>query len=198
MPNAVTSAVTSNAIDRSLYLKAGVGGLATGILTPLMELPVIKLDLVGSYTFALVAVPFAVLVLVLLRVIRSPPWWVVVSAALITAAAFVAAVTAAVWVIQFPSGLPEPLRNMLGGVAGGLVGTAIVVIGLCVLPVGPPELKAWLPMLAIGGAAGMLLEIDALLQLDLVSVLYPVWQAGVAIGLVNGLRSDNASPLGAA
>lgn len=189
-------------IERSLYLKAALGGLVTGVLTPLMELPVTKFDLVGSYTFALVAIPFAILVMGLLRVTRSPPWWAAVAVALVTAGAFVPAVTVAVWVIQFPSQflweLPEALRHVLGGIAGGLVGTAIMAIGLRVLPVGPPDLLTWLPMLAIGGVAGMLLAVDTALRLDLVSVLYPLWQAGVAIGLVKGLRSARPLPLAVA
>jgi hypothetical protein len=47
---------------------------------------------------------------------------------------------------------------------------------------------AWLPMLVIGTIAGALLALDNALDLDLTSLLYPVWQAGVATGLALALR----------
>jgi hypothetical protein len=38
-----------------------------------------------------------------------------------------------------------------------------------------------------------LLALDNALDLDLTSVLYPVWQAGVAVGLATALRRAKAS-----
>jgi hypothetical protein len=43
-------------------------------------------------------------------------------------------------------------------------------------------------MLIIGTVAGALLAVDSALELDLLSVLYPGWQAGVAVGLTMALR----------
>jgi hypothetical protein len=47
-------------------------------------------------------------------------------------------------------------------------------------------------MLVIGTAAGALLALDNALELDLASVLYPVWQAGVALGLAMALQRITA------
>jgi hypothetical protein len=43
-------------------------------------------------------------------------------------------------------------------------------------------------MLITGTLAGALLALDDALDLDLMSLLYPVWQAGVAVRLVKALR----------
>ena len=43
-------------------------------------------------------------------------------------------------------------------------------------------------MLVTGTVAGALLALDSALELDLTSVLYPVWQAGVAAGLAMALQ----------
>jgi hypothetical protein len=61
------------------------------------------------------------------------------------------------------------------------------------LPAGPRDVPAWLPTLVIGTVAGALLAVDSLYNLDLVSVLYPVWQAGVAIGLAIALQRTGAA-----
>jgi hypothetical protein len=58
-----------------------------------------------------------------------------------------------------------------------------MTLGKGLLPSGPRDPAAWLPMLVIGTVAGALLALDNALDLDLASVLYPVWQAGVAVGL---------------
>ena len=62
-----------------------------------------------------------------------------------------------------------------------------MALGICLLPAGPRDIAAWLPMLVIGTIAGALLALDSAFELDLTSVLYPVWQAGVAAGLARAL-----------
>jgi len=42
-----------------------------------------------------------------------------------------------------------------------------------------------------------LLALDSALGLDLTSVLYPVWQACVAVGLAQALRARSPRPAGA-
>ena len=53
---------------------------------------------------------------------------------------------------------------------------------------------AWLPMLIVGTVTGGLLALDNALNLDLTSVLYPVWQACVAVGLATALRARDDRP----
>ena len=69
-----------------------------------------------------------------------------------------------------------------------------MALGIGLLPAGPRDPAAWLPMLVIGTVAGALLALDNALGLDLVSVLYPVWQAGVAVGLAIALQPITARP----
>ena len=63
-----------------------------------------------------------------------------------------------------------------------------MAIGIALLPAGPRDAVRWVPMLLTGTLAGALLALDNALDLDLLSVLYPVWQAGVAVRLVQALR----------
>jgi hypothetical protein len=63
-----------------------------------------------------------------------------------------------------------------------------MALGICLLPSGPRDVVAWLPMLITGTIAGALLALDNALDLDLTSSLYPVWQASVAVALAMALR----------
>jgi hypothetical protein len=47
-------------------------------------------------------------------------------------------------------------------------------------------------MLAVGTVAGALRALDNALDLDLVSVLYPAWQAGVGVTLAMALQRITA------
>jgi len=67
-----------------------------------------------------------------------------------------------------------------------------MALGIALLPAGPRDAAAWLPMLATGTVAGALLALDNALDLDLTSVLYPVWQAGVAVRLALALQRARA------
>ena len=142
----------------------------------------------GDFRIALVAIPFAILVLILVRRIGANPWWAAVTAAIITMLAFVCAVNAAIWIDGQVADVSRAVRNVLTGLAGGFTGSAIMAIGIGLLPASPRDGAAWLPMLGIGTVAGALLALDNALDLDLTSFLYPVWQAGVATTLAMALR----------
>jgi hypothetical protein len=175
--------------SRNGLLKVAAGGVLTGVLTPLFEPLIDKIGgSPGDFRIALLAVPFAVLVFILVWRISSDPWWAALAAAVVTMVAFVGAVNAAVWVDGQVPGAAKPVRNIFSGLAGGFTGAVIMVLGICLLPAGPRDVMAWLPMLIIGTVAGALLAVDSALDLDLLSVLYPVWQAGVAVGLAMALR----------
>jgi hypothetical protein len=177
----------------SLSMIAG-GGVLSGILTPLM-VPLI--DRIGGgpgdFRIALVAIPFAVLVFILVRRYSANPWWAALTAALVTMIALVCAVNAAIWIDGQTNGADKIMRNILAGLAGGLIGSTVMALGIGLLPSGPRELAAWLPMLITGTVAGALLALDNALGLDLTSLLYPVWQAGVAVRLAMALRRTRLS-----
>jgi hypothetical protein len=185
----LTDTIISRDEARSGLLKIAAAGVLTGLLTPLLPTLIDKmLGAPGDFRIALVAVPFAVLVLILVRRLSSNPWWAALVAALITMVAFVCAVRAAIWIDGQVGDVAKVLRNICAGLAGGFVGSAVMALGICLLPSGPRDVSAWVPMLVIGTIAGALLAVDSALELDLTSVLYPIWQAGVAAGLAMALQ----------
>ncbi len=179
--------------SRTSLLKIAAAGILTGLLTPLLPTLIDKLIRApGDFRLALVAVPFAILVAILVRRFTLGPWWTAFAAALFTMAAFVCAVNAAIWIDGQVGDVAKVVRNICAGLAGGFVGSAVMALGIGLLPAAPRDPAAWLPMLVIGTLAGMLLAVDSALDLDLTSVLYPVWQAGVAAGLGWALQRATA------
>ncbi len=179
--------------SRTNLPKIAAGGILTGLLTPLLPTLIDKLVRApGDFRLALVAVPFAILVGILVRRLTSNPWWAAFAAAVFTMAAFVCAVNAAIWTDGQVGDVAKIVRNICAGLAGGFVGSGIMALGIGLLPAGPRSLAAWLPMLVTGTIAGALLALDSALELDLTSVLYPVWQAGVAAGLAMALQRATA------
>ncbi|MBR1121739.1 hypothetical protein JQ628_09475 [Bradyrhizobium lablabi] len=177
----------------SSLLKIAIGGLVSGILTPLTPLLVDKLTgAPGMFRLALVAAPFAVLVFFVVRRCSANPVWAALVAAVVTMIAFVAAVNAAVFIDGQAKGAVSVMRNILAGLSGGLVGSAVMALGIAFLPAGPRKAAAWWPMLMTGAVFGPLLALDSALGLDQTSVLYPVWQAAVALRLSLILQTKSA------
>jgi hypothetical protein len=167
--------IISSGASRGALPKIAAAGVFTGILTPLFQPLIDRIaGAPGDFRIALLALPFAVLVAVLVRRPSLNPWWVAPAAAVITMVAFVCAVNAAIWIDAQVGDVAKAARNSCAGLAGGFVGSAIMALGIGLLPVGPRDPAAWLPMLAIGTVAGALLALDNALELDLASVLYPV------------------------
>jgi hypothetical protein len=189
----LTETIISPTDARNSLPKIAAAGILTGLVTPLLPTLIDKIaGAPGDFRIALVAAPFAVLVLILVRRLTSNPWWAALAAALITMVAFVCAVNAAIWIDGQVGDVAKVLRNICAGLAGGFVGSGIMALGICLLPAGPRDAAAWLPMPVIGTVAGALLALDSALELDLTSVLYPVWQAGVAAGLAIALQRITA------
>ena len=65
----------------------------------------------------------------------------------------------------------------------------LMALGIGLLPAGPRD-ASWRGCRCWSSApsTGALLALDNALELDLTSVLYPVWQAGVAVGLAMALQ----------
>ena len=190
----MTQAISVNEKSGNGLLKVAAGGAVTGLLTPLLPPLIDKINgSPGDFRIALVAIPFAILVFILVRRFSPNPWWAALAAAIVTMIAFVCAVNAAIWIDGRAAGADRALRNVLSGLAGGFTGATIMALGICLLPAGPRDVVAWLPMLITGTIAGALLALDNALDLDLTSLLYPVWQAGVATGLALALRRTKAS-----
>jgi hypothetical protein len=189
----LTDTIISSDQSHSSLLKIAAAGVLTGILTPLFQPLIDRIaGTPGDFRIALLALPFAILVAVLVRRLSANPWWAAPAAAIFTMAAFVCAVNAAIWTDGQVGDVAKAARNICAGLAGGFVGAGVMALGIGLLPAGPRDPAAWLPMLGIGTVAGALLALDNALDLDLASVLYPVWQAGVAVGLAMALQRITA------
>lgn len=190
----MAGAIISPGTSRNDLLKIAGAGVLSGILTPLM-VPLIDriAGTLGDFRIALVAIPFAALVFILVRKLAANPRWAAWIAALVTMIAFVAAVNAAILVDGQADNAAKAVRNVVSGLAGGFVGAGLMALGIALLPAGPRSAPAWLPMLATGTVAGALLALDNALELDLTSMLYPVWQAGVATTLATALQRSKLS-----
>ncbi len=189
----LTRAITVNEKPGTGLLKVAAGGAVTGLLTPLLPPLIDKISgSPGDFRIALVAMPFAILVFILVRRLGPNPWWAALTASVVTLIAFVCAVNVAIWADGQAAGADKAARNILAGLAGGFTGATIMVLGMSLLPAGPRDVLAWLPMLATGTIAGALLALDNALDLDLTSFLYPVWQAAVAVTLATALRTKPA------
>jgi hypothetical protein len=189
----LTDTIIFRAETRNALRKIAAGGVLTGLLTPLLPTLIDKIvGAPGDFRIALVAMPFAVLVGILVRRLTPNPWWAAFAAAVFTMAAFVCAVNAAIWIDGQVGDVARAVRNICAGLAGGFVGSGVMALGIGLLPAGPRDVSAWLPMLAVGTIAGALLALDSALELDLTSLLYPVWQAGVAVTLAMALQRITA------
>jgi hypothetical protein len=185
----LTQAITSTDSSRNNLLMIAAGGVLSGVLTPLAPQLIDKISgTPGDFRIGLVAIPFAILVFILVRRFSSDPWWAALVAAVVTMVAFVCAVNAAIWIDGQSNGADKIMRNILTGLAGGFVGAGVMALGIALLPAGPRDTMAWLQMLLTGTLAGALLAVDNALNLDLTSVLYPVWQAAVAVRLAMALQ----------
>jgi hypothetical protein len=186
--SALSQAIASDNAPRNLLMIAA-GGLLSGLLTPLTPQLIDKFTGgSGNLRMALVAVPFAVLVFFVVRRCSANPVWAALIAGVVTMVAFVCAVNAAVFIDGQTYGAPKIMRNVLAGLAGGFVGAGVMALAIALLPAGPRDAAQWMRMLLTGTLAGALMAVDSALDLDLTSVLYPVWQAGVAAGLAMALR----------
>ena len=184
----MTDAITADT-SRNDLLKIAAGGLVSGLLTPLLP-DVIDLlaPAPAMLRLALVAVPFAVLVFIAVRRFSANPVWAALAASLVTMVAFVAAVNAAVYIDGQMAGAAKTMRSLFAGLAGGLVGSGVMALGIALLPAGPRKTAPWMPMLVTGTIAGALLALDTSLGLDRTSFLYPVWQAAVSVRLAMALK----------
>jgi hypothetical protein len=189
----LTQAITSTESSRHLLIVAGAG-LLSGILTPLLPTLLDKIAGVpADIRLALVAIPFAVVVFMVVRRFSANPLWAALLAAVITMVAFVCAVNAAIFIDGQTNGASKMMRNILSGLAGGFVGSAVMALGIALLPAGPRETVRWLRMVLTGTLAGTLLALDNALNLDLTSFLYPVWQAAIALRLAMALQRRRLS-----
>jgi hypothetical protein len=169
-----------------------IAGVITGLLTPLFEALIDHFHLfraTGGFSLALGGLPFAALVVAIAYRASHGSWWRPFVLGLVTFVAFEIAITAAANVSFALSGRAESIRNILGGLAGGFVGSALMALAALTTRQGPRRIVAWLPMIGVATILGMLLAIDGYLHSDKLWLLFPVWQASVAAMLTRLLES---------
>ncbi len=76
--------------------------------------------------------------------------------------------------------IAEPIRELIGGPVGGVIGSGLMALAAMVLRIGPRHAASWLPMVAAGTGLGLLLALDVQLNSENVWMLFPVWQASIA------------------
>src|SRR5437868_2383884 len=104
--------IISSERNRDSLPKIAAAGVLTGILTPLFQ-PVVDAmaGAPGDVRIALLGLPFAILVGILVRRLTSTPWWAAVAAAVVTMVAFVCAVNAAIWIEGQVVDVAKTVRN---------------------------------------------------------------------------------------
>jgi hypothetical protein len=192
--NALTQAIAADNTPRNNLLVIAAGGLLSGLLTPLTPQLIDRFTGgSGNLRMALVAVPFAVLVFFVVRRCSANPVWAALLAGIVTMVAFVCAVNAAIFIDAQAYGASKIMRNVLAGLAGGFVGAGLMALAIALLPAGPRDAALWMRMLLTGTLAGTLMAVDSALDLDLTSVLYPVWQVAVAVRLAMVLQRGKSA-----
>jgi hypothetical protein len=178
------------------------GGVVSGLLTPqILEATDHWFAPQGFTTmhgpvYSVGAIPFAILIGAITRLAGRVDWWrsvgfavatLVIMALAITTAANLAGVLGNLW--------SEPVRELIAGPGGGLVGAGLMVVVALLLGVGPRNALRWLPLVVIGVVLGSLLAVDSWRDSEKVWVVFPAWQAGVAFVVLRTLRAWRAAEL---
>jgi len=195
LESGATGLVTRSFSDggRICYAKVAAGGLVTGLVTVVWQPWIDQLRaLPGDLRVGLAAIPFAILMALIVRRHARRSWRPALMAAAVTVVAFVCSVRTTMWIDHEMNGDDTAARMILAGLGGGFVGAAVLALGFAAMRDSRRGVAAWLPMLGIGTLAGALLACDDAIDLVFGLTLYPVWQAGVAVGLVMALRQPQA------
>lgn len=168
-------------------------GLVTGFLTPLAQSLVDQLDLLrnlGGVSMTLGGIPFAVLVVMLARGVVRAEWWRALLWGLATVIGFEVAIMAAAEISMASRGTEGALLNVVAGLAGGLIGSAVMAAAALSLSIGPRQPERWLAVVGVGTIVGVLLAVDIHRRSDNLWVLFPVWQSLVALMLARALGAS--------
>jgi len=174
-------------------------GIVTGLLTPQILDATDRWFAPYGFTnahgpvYAVGGIPFAILIGAITRLAGRIDWRRSIAFGASTLVIMVLAITAAANTADLVSNLPEPDRELIGGPGGGLVGSGLMAVAALLLRIGPRNILRWLPLVVVGTALGSLLAIDIWRDSEKVWVLFPVWQAGVALVTLHTLRRWRAT-----
>jgi hypothetical protein len=192
----VTSAVNVSFLRSPRALDAAIAccGLLTGLLTPLILDYIDSLDYPRGFSgshgvgLAIGAVPYGLLVVAVARIAAEANWLRASALGLATLVAASVAITLSANTNVALDSIAEPGRELIGGPVGGVIGSGLMALAALLLRIGPRNPVRWLPMVLVGTGLGALLALDVWLHSENVWVLFPVWQASVALVLLRTLQ----------
>ena len=193
----MTSAVNVSFLKSPRGLDAAIVGcgLLTGFLTPLILNYIDSLDyprgFSGSHGVALAisAVPYGLLIAVIARIAAEAGWLRAGALGLATLVAASVAITLSANTNAALDNIAEPGRELIGGPVGGVIGSGLMALAAVLLRIGPRNPARWLPMVLVGTVLGAVLALDVWLHSENVWVLFPVWQASVALVFLRTLQN---------
>jgi hypothetical protein len=167
-------------------------GLLTGFLTPLIlnYIDSLYLPFRGGNVMVLAsgAVPYGVLIAVIARIVAEASWPRAALLGLATLVSASVAITLSANTNATLDMIAEPGRELIGGPVGGVIGSGVMAIAALLLRIGPARPRRWLPMVFVGTVLGALLAVDVWLGSENVWVLFPIWQASIALILMRTLQ----------
>jgi hypothetical protein len=189
----MTTAVTVSSLKSPRAVDAAIVccGLLTGFLTPLILNYIDSLDYPREFhgvTLAISAVPFGLLIVVIARIAAEVSWLRASALGLATLVAASVAITLSANTNAALGDIAEPGRELIGGPVGGVVGSGLMALAALLLRIGPRNPVRWLPIVLVGTVLGALLALDIWLHSENVWVLFPVWQASVALIFLRTLQ----------
>lgn len=185
--------VSSHKSPRILEAAIVICGLVTGFLTPLIlnYIDSLYLPFGGGNLIVLAvgAVPYGLLVVVIARIVAEASWPRAGALGLATLVSASVAITVSANTNAALDTIAEPGRELIGGPVGGVIGSGVMAVAALLLRIGPRNPARWLPMVFVGTGLGALLALDVWLHSENVWVLFPVWQASVALVLLRTLQN---------
>jgi hypothetical protein len=171
-------------------------GVASGFLTPQILNFVDSLNYPRRFSGVVLAVggvPFALLIVAIARIASGTDWWRAIALGVATLVAMSVAITLSADTNVALRDWAEPGRDLIAGPIGGVIGSGLMTLAALALRIGPRHAAGWMPLLLVGTGLGTLLAVDAWLNSENVWVIFPVWQACVAIVFLRTLQNSHAT-----
>jgi hypothetical protein len=197
----VTSAVSAPFLKSPRILEAAIAvcGLLSGFLTPLI------LNCIDSVYYprgfcdgngivlAIGGAPFALLIAVIARIAADVSWLRAAALGVATMAATSASITLSANTNAALGSIGGPARELIGGPVGGVIGSGLMALAAMLLRIGPRHPARWWAFVLVGTVLGALLAVDVWLDSENVWVIFPVWQASIALIFFRTLQSARAT-----
>jgi hypothetical protein len=195
----VTSAVSAPILKSTRLLEATIAvcGLLSGFLTPLILNYIDSLysprGFGNGLVLAIGGVPFALLVVVIARIAADVSWLRAAALGIATTVATSVSITLSANTNAALGSIAEPTRELIGGPVGGVVGSGLMALAAMLLRIGPRHPARWRALVLVGTVLGALLAVDIWLDSENVWVIFPVWQASIALIFFRALQSARAT-----